>query len=81
MMPHHTTPPPPSVLSQQALLLDTISNLIDLARADGNRVLRELPRTAPLFGIVDLVTALGHLRQAAVLIDKAADTFDATGAN
>lgn len=47
MMPHHTTPPPPSVLSQQALLLDTISNLIDLARADGNRVLRELPRTAP----------------------------------
>ena len=76
MMPHHTTPPPPSVLSQQALLLDTISNLVDLARADGNRVLRELPRTAPLFGVVDLVTALGHLRQAALLVDRCADALD-----
>jgi hypothetical protein len=45
-------------------------------RHDLNAVLQELPDDAPLFAVVDLVTALGHLRQAAVGIDKAADALD-----
>ncbi|WP_349319146.1 hypothetical protein [Mycolicibacterium canariasense] len=60
-------------------VLDNAVNLIDVARADGNKVLRGLPRTAPLFVAVDLVTALGHLRQAALLIDGAADTLTDAG--
>lgn len=62
-----------------ALRLDTAVNLVDLARNDGNKILRELPRTAPLFSIVDLVTALGHLRQAAILLDGVADTLESVG--
>lgn len=76
MMPHQTAPAPRSGLSQNALFLDSVSNLIDLARHDANQVLRDLPRQAPLFGVVDLVAALGHLRQAAVLVDRCADALD-----
>lgn len=32
---------------------------------------------APLFSVVDLVTGLGHLRQASVLIDRVAESLDA----
>lgn len=59
-----------------ALRLDTAVNLVDLARSDGNKVLRELPSTAPLFSVVDLVTALCHLRQAALLLDGVADSLE-----
>lgn len=61
-----------------ALRLDAAVNLIDLARNDGNAVLRELPHTAPLFAVVDLVTALGHLKQASILLDGVADTLDSS---
>jgi hypothetical protein len=54
--------------------LDTAVNLIDLARNDLNVVLRAMSDDAPLFAVVDLVTALGHLRQAALLADKVAAT-------
>jgi hypothetical protein len=60
------------------LLLDQTTNMVDLARADANKALRMLPADAPLFAVVDLVAALGHLRQAAVLIDRAADQLDTT---
>lgn len=60
-------------------VLDNAVNLIDVARADGNKVLQGLPQDAPLFVSVDLVTALGHLRQAALLIDGAADTLTDAG--
>ncbi|MDN4520717.1 hypothetical protein QYF68_23290 [Mycolicibacterium austroafricanum] len=59
-----------------ALRLDSAVNLIDLARADGNKVLQDLPRDTGLFQVVDMVAALGHLRQAAVLIDKVADALE-----
>lgn len=59
--------------------LDAAVNLVDLARNDGNKILRELPRTAPLFAAVDLVCALGHLRQAALLLDGVADTLESVG--
>lgn len=56
-----------------ALGLDRIANLIELARGDSNAILQVLPTDAPLFAVVDLVTALGHLRQAAVLVDRTAE--------
>jgi len=65
---------PPTNVAHQ---LDKAVNLIDLARNDGNAALRELPPAAPLFSVVDLVTALGHLRQAALLLDGVADTLEA----
>lgn len=61
-----------------ALQLDGAVNLVDLARADANNALRMMPADVPLFAVVDVVAALGHLRQAAVLIDRAADQLDAT---
>ena len=71
-----TKPVAPSMSTETALLLDGAVNLIDLARSDGDKVLRALPKTAPLFSVVDLVTALGHLRQAAVLLDGVADALE-----
>ncbi|WP_460358980.1 hypothetical protein [Mycobacterium sp. ZZG] len=59
--------------------LDAAVNLVDLARNDGNAVLQALPKTAPLFSVVDLVTAMGHLRKAALLLDGVADTLEAAG--
>lgn len=64
---------PPTTQAQQ---FDVLVNRIDLVRHDGNEILRQLPASAPLFAVVDLVTALGHLRQAAVLIDRVADALD-----
>jgi hypothetical protein len=55
-------------------------NLVDLARNDLNVVLRAMSDDTPLFAVVDLVTALGHLRQAALLAGKVADTLEAKGA-
>lgn len=65
---------PPATTAQR---LDVAVNRIDLIRVDINTLLRELPTNAPLFGVVDIVAALGHLRQAAVLVDKAADQLEA----
>ncbi|WP_024445630.1 hypothetical protein [Mycolicibacterium iranicum] len=67
---------PPASPAQQ---LDVAVNRIDLLRADGNAVLRELPQTAPLFAAVDLVRALGHLRMASVLIDGVSDALESAG--
>ncbi|WP_231646366.1 hypothetical protein [Mycolicibacterium mengxianglii] len=64
---------PPETVAQQ---LDILVNKIDLIRADGNKVLRSLPREVGLFQVVDLVTALGHLRQATVLVDRVADALE-----
>lgn len=60
-----------------ALALDSAVNLTDLARTDLNAVLRTLPDDVPLFAVVDLVAALGHLRLAAIMIDRAADALNA----
>lgn len=59
-----------------SLRLDTAANLIELARGDANTALRAVPADAPLFAVVDLVAALGHLRQAARLIDRAGVAID-----
>jgi hypothetical protein len=58
--------------------LDRAADLIDLVRRDLNTVMRELPEHSSLWAHVDLVRALCHLHQAAVLIDKAADQLDET---
>ncbi|AHC27825.1 hypothetical protein TS71_20740 [Mycolicibacterium neoaurum] len=65
---------PPETAAQR---LDIAVNRIDLLRHDLNEELRGLPAATPLFAIVDIVTALGHLRQAAVALDKATDTLEA----
>lgn len=62
-----------------ALALDTAVNLVDLVRHDLNATLRE-SSSMPLFAVSDLVAALGHLRQAAVLIDRCADQLEAADA-
>lgn len=56
--------------------LDVAVNRVDLLRHDINDVLRDLPETAPLFAVADVVTALGHLRRAAVALDRANDTLE-----
>lgn len=68
---------PVPLATDTALLLDGAVNLIDIARNNGNKVLRDLPRDTGLFQVVDLVTALCHLKQAAVLIDRCADALEA----
>ena len=59
--------------------LDTDVNLIDLLRHDLNEIFRALPQDAPLFAVADIVASLGHLRHAAVLVDRAADQLEAAG--
>ena len=68
---------PPATASQR---LDIAVNKVDLLRHDLNEELQALPTTAPLMAVVDLVTALGHLRQAAVLLDQANDTLESAAA-
>lgn len=74
----HTSPPPRwrSAL-EPARKLDDNVNVVDIVRHDLNEVFRALPSDAPLFAVADLVTALCHLRQAAVAIDRAADLLEA----
>ena len=57
--------------------LDVAANRVDLLRHDINAVVQDLPTDAPLFAVADVVTALGHLRQAAVLLDRANDVLEA----
>jgi hypothetical protein len=68
-------PPQPEPTAPQRL--DDAVNRIDRIRADVNAVIRGLPDASPMFAIVDVVNALGNLRNAAVLIDKATDTLEA----
>ncbi|WP_418601588.1 hypothetical protein [Mycolicibacterium sp. SCSIO 43805] len=65
---------PPETPAQR---LDVAVNRVDLLRHDINGVVQDLPTDAPLFAVADVVTALGHLRQAAVLLDRANDTLEA----
>lgn len=65
---------PPETPAQR---LDVAVNRVDLLRHDINGVVQDLPTDAPLFAVADVVTALGHLRQAAVLLDRANDVLEA----
>jgi hypothetical protein len=65
---------PPETTAQR---LDVLVNKIDLVRHDLNVELQGLPADAPLMAVVDLVTSLGHLRQAAVALDKCTDSLEA----
>ncbi|SLL01226.1 Uncharacterised protein [Mycobacteroides abscessus subsp. abscessus] len=65
---------PPETPAQH---LDVVVNKVDLLRHDINEILRELPDTVPLMTAVDIVTALGHLRKAAVALDRATDALQA----
>lgn len=62
--------------SEPAVSLDRAARLIDLSRHDVNAVMRELPERSSLWLHVDLVRALGHLREAVVLINKCADEIE-----
>ena len=64
---------PPESLAQR---LDVAVNRVDLLRHDINGVVQQLPTDAPLLTVADVVTALGHLRQASALLDKAADALE-----
>lgn len=64
---------PPETTAQK---IDVLVNRVDLLRADGNTLLGELSPTAPLFAVADVVTALGHLRRAAVAFDRASDALE-----
>ncbi|MEX3644329.1 hypothetical protein [Mycolicibacterium porcinum] len=74
-LPAAGTVPVPQ-LSDIALMLDTTVNMADLARGDLSRLMPQLPERTSLWVHVDLVRAIGHLRQAAVLLDKATDQLD-----
>lgn len=65
---------PPETPAQR---LDVAANRVDILRQDINSVVHDLPTDAPLFAVADVVTALGHLRQAAVLLDRANDVLEA----
>ena len=67
---------PPETIAQR---LDIAVNKVDLLRHDLNEALRELAADAPSLAVVDLVTALGHLKRAAVALDRATDTLEADG--
>lgn len=68
-----TTCTPPDTVAQR---LDAAVNRVDLIRADLNAELRQLPADAPLFAVTDVVVALGHLRRAAVALDRASDALE-----
>lgn len=65
---------PPQTAAQR---LDVAVNKVDLLRHDLNEELRGLPDDSPLFAVSDLVAVLGHLRQAAVLLDRATGAIEA----
>ena len=74
--------PKPAINSPtEVQLLCNAVNLVDSARHDIATVTGMLTDGAPLFAVVDVVAALSHLRQAAVLIDKAADQFEIASAS
>lgn len=65
---------PPNTVAQR---LDVAVNRTNLLRHDLNEELQALSADAPLFAVTDLVAALGHLRQASRLLDKASDNLEA----
>lgn len=65
---------PPETVAQR---IDVAVNKVDLLRHDLNEILRELPESAPLFAVADIVVALGHLRRSAVALDRATDALEA----
>ena len=71
-----TTPSAVPQPSDIALMVDTCVNMADLARGDISRVMPRLPASTSLWVHVDLVRAIGHLRQASVLLDKITDQLD-----
>lgn len=75
-MKPHIVPDRPVAATVPQLLGDT-TKLIDSIRADVNSVIRDLPDDSPMFAIVDIVNALWNLRNASVLLDKAADALEA----
>lgn len=64
---------PPTTAAQR---LDVAVNRVDLLRHDLNEELQVLSAEAPLFAVSDLVAALGHLRQASRLLDKASGILE-----
>lgn len=64
---------PPETVAQH---IDIAVNKVDLLRHDLNEILRELPESAPLFAVADIVVALGHLRRSAVALDRATDALE-----
>lgn len=68
---------PPATVSQR---LDIAVNKVDLLRHDLNEELQTLTADAPLLAVVDIVTALGHLKRAAVALDRATDQLEAATA-
>lgn len=75
MKPHTSLDRPAPAAAPQ--ILEDATNRIDLIRGDVNAVIRDLPDDTPMFAIVDIVNALWNLRNASVLLDKAADTLEA----
>lgn len=73
----HATDLPVALPTDIALMFDRATNLADLARGDVSKLLPTLPDGISLWVHVDLVRAVHHLRQAVVLIDKAADAIEA----
>lgn len=69
----HCTVPEPTITQR----LDASVNMIDLARGDINAVIRDLPEDTSMWVIVDITNALGSLRNAAVMLDKANDAIEA----
>lgn len=67
-------PPEPTPVER----IDKAIMSVDELRRDINAVVRDLPADAPLIAVADVVAALGHLREAAVVLDKAADTLKGT---
>lgn len=64
---------PPQTVPQK---IDVAVNKVDLLRHDVNHILREIPSDGPLMAVVDVVTALGHLKRAAVALDRATDALE-----
>ncbi|MCV7287279.1 hypothetical protein H7J87_18315 [Mycolicibacterium wolinskyi] len=75
-MPTVGQPTDQSLPTDLALQLDRATNLADLARGDLSRAMHALPANSSLWLHVDIVRAIGHLRAAAVLVDKIADQLD-----
>lgn len=73
----YSPPPPEPTITQR---LDASVNMIDLARGDINAVMRDLPEDTSMWVIVDITNALGNLRNASVLLDKATDALEADAA-
>jgi hypothetical protein len=64
---------PPATAAQR---IDVTVNRVDVLLQDLNDELQGLSADAPLFAVTDLVAALGHLRLASRLLEKASTTLE-----